>query len=337
MDHESKLRAILGKELQSDEPMSRHTTLRVGGPARWFWKAFDVELLAETMALCHGDSIPYLFVGHGSNLLMSDAGFDGVVILNRCKSTRIGEITYSDSGVSLGSLYSQTARAGYSGLEWGVGIPGTIGGALVSNAGAYRGNIGPLVRSVRVIHDGVDKTVDAEWMEFAYRCSRLRRDPPERIVILGCTLALTYEGAPDAIQERARQFQQQRRSKQPFAPSAGSFFKNVNDRELAQSLPALPDTLKALGVVPAGYLIEAAGLKGTIVGGAQASEKHANFLINATGTATAADFHHLAKKVKAAVRNRFGVTLEEEVLYAGDWSAVVPGEPSADGKGAFES
>ena len=158
MDYAPKLTQILGDQLQLAEPMSRHTTLRVGGPARWFWCARDVEMLARVLALSHTEAIPYLFVGHGSNLLMSDAGFDGLVIQNRCKATRIGELTYADS-VSLGSLFRQTASAGLSGLEWGVGIPGTVGGALVSNAGAYRGNIGPLVRAVRIMHNGIDETV----------------------------------------------------------------------------------------------------------------------------------------------------------------------------------
>lgn len=323
MDHEAHLRRTLGDELAYAEPMSRHTTLRVGGPARWFWVARSVERLAQALKICYFESIPYLFVGHGSNLLMSDAGFDGIVIQNRCKSTNIGTITYSDSGVSLGSLYTQTARAGLSGLEWGVGIPGTVGGALVSNAGAYRGNIGPLVRSVRVMHRGIDQTVDPEWMEFAYRDSRLRRNPGEGIVILGCKLELTPEADAASIQARAKAYQEQRKSKQPYDPSAGSFFKNVYDDKLAAVVPNLPASLREAGVVPAGFLIEACGLKGVRVGGAQSSEKHANFLVNATKTATAMDFHRLARRIKDAVCERYGVMLEEEVLYCGDWSQIL--------------
>lgn len=323
---EELLRQLIGGELRSHEPMRRHTTLKVGGPARWFWGASDTETLAKVLSACWEHDIPYLFVGHGSNLLMSDLGYDGLVIQNRCKKTEIGPITYSDSGVSLGSLFAQAARAGFAGLEWAIGIPGTVGGALVSNAGAYRGNIGPLVRTIRVFDNGQDQTVGAEWMEFSYRDSRLRRNGVGRTVILSCTLALLEEGDPDAIMARAKRYQSERRAKQPFAPSAGSFFKNVNDRDLALSLPSLPDALKEAGVVPAGYLIEACGLKGARVGGAQVSEKHANFLINLDNQATAADLRALAGQVKAEVCRRYGVTLEEEVLYVGDWGDSYPAE-----------
>lgn len=315
-----ELRTVLGEELLPNEPMSRHTTLKVGGPARWFWPARDVDRLATVLDLCTRRQIPYLFIGHGSNLLMSDAGYDGLVIQNRCKGTRIGEETMAECGVSFGSLFYQTARAGLSGLEWAIGIPGTVGGALVSNAGAYRGNIGPLVTSVRIFDEGRDQTVGQEWMEFSYRDSRLRRSGIGRTVILSCTLRLTAGGDPDEIVSAAKVYQEQRRSKQPFAPSAGSFFKNVLDAELAVQLENLPEGMKQAGVVPAGYLIEACGLKGHRVGGAEASEKHANFLINA-GSATASDLRSLATEIVVAVGKRFGVTLEEEVLYVGDWSA----------------
>jgi UDP-N-acetylmuramate dehydrogenase len=326
VDNESLLRDLIGSELHSDEPMSRHTTLRVGGPARWFWAASDVEVLAQTLSACFKADIPYLFLGHGSNVLMSDRGYDGLIIQNRCKGVEVGPITSCESGASLGSLFHHTARAGYAGLEWGVGIPGTVGGALVSNAGAYRGNIGPLARSIRLVDEGVDQTVGAEWMEFEYRDSRLRRAGISRSVILSCTLELTYEGDPAAILARAKDYQSQRRSKQPYAPSAGSFFKNVLNRELAESLETLPPGMRAAGVVPAGYLIEACGLKGLTVGGAQASEKHANFLINTNHEATATDFFRLAALVKKSVKERFGVMLEEEVLYLGDWSELESGK-----------
>ncbi len=319
MNLDARLEEKLGAALKHEEPMARHTTLKVGGPARWFWAASEVEELAGTLRFCAENSVPYLFIGHGSNLLMSDAGYDGLVIQNRCKGCVVGDETQAESGVSFGSLFLQTARAGYGGLEWAIGIPGTVGGALVSNAGAYRGNIGPLVSSVRVFADGCDRTVGPEWMEFSYRDSRLRRAGVGSTVVLSCALRLTERGDPDTILAQAKEYQSQRRAKQPYAPSAGSFFKNVQSRALAESLDTLPAGMKAAGVVPAGFLSEACGLKGLRVGGAEVSEKHANFLINAGG-ATASDLRALAEKVKAIVYDRFGVALEEEVLYAGDWS-----------------
>jgi UDP-N-acetylmuramate dehydrogenase len=305
-------------ELRENEPMARHTTLRVGGPARFFWAVRDVDSLARVLPQLWAAGIPYLLIGHGSNLLMADAGFRGLVIQNRCKTVRVGPVTYSDCGVSFGSLFLQTAREGFSGLEWAIGIPGTVGGALVSNAGAYRGNIGPLVKRVRAFHDGIVENYGPEWMGFEYRDSRLRREIPPRTVVLDVDLALTSGGDPDQILARAKKYQAERREKQPLQPSAGSFFKNVNDKALALSLEDLPLPLKEAGVVPAGFLNMKAGCKGWQEGGAGVAEKHANFLVN-LGDATASDFRCLADRVKARVQERFGVTLEEEVLSVGDW------------------
>lgn len=313
------LTEALGDSLRHEEPMARHTTLKVGGPARWFWAASNVDSLAQILLLCTEHDIPYLFIGHGSNLLMSDAGYEGLVIQNRCKGCEVGEETRAESGVSFGSLFLQTARAGFGGLEWAIGIPGTVGGALVSNAGAYRGNIGPLVRSVRVFADGHDQMVGPEWMEFSYRDSRLRRSEVGNTVILSCHLHLTERGSPDEILAQAKVYQAQRRAKQPLSPSAGSFFKNVSNQALAESLPGLTPGMRAAGVIPAGFLSEACGLKGYRVGGAQVSEKHANFLINAGG-ATASDLRNLASQVRSTVHAEFGVILEEEVMYVGDWT-----------------
>lgn len=307
------------EQVRENEPMARHTTLRVGGPARWFWPVTDVEALAAALPPLWESGIPYLLIGHGSNLLMADAGFTGLVIQNRCKKTRIGPLTYSDCGVSFGSLFVQTAREGLSGLEWAIGIPGTVGGALVSNAGAYRGNIGPLVRRVRAFHSGEVRDYGPEWMEFSYRDSRLRREMPPRTVVLDVDLELSPGHDPDVLMQQAKEFQARRRASQPLQPSAGSFFKNVNDKALAESLEDLPEALKAAGVVPAGFLNMKAGCKGWREGGAAVSEKHANFLVNA-GSATATDFRRLANRVKARIRECYGVELEEEVLSVGDWS-----------------
>ena len=322
------MRSLIGDELRMDEPMSRHTTLRVGGPARWFWAASDVEALSRVLVACADNGISYLVLGHGSNVLMSDAGYDGLIVQNRCKRIVVGEETYCESGASLGALSHRASLAGYAGLEWGIGIPGTVGGALVSNAGAYRGNIGPLVREIRLVHSGVDRHVGADWMEFEYRNSRLRRAGVSKTVILSCTLALARESDSDSILARAKKYQALRREKQPLAPSAGSFFKNVLNHSLAQSLDSLAPAMKDAGVVPAGYLVDACGLKGARCGGAFVSDKHANFLINPGRDASARDFRNLAAMVKTAVHDRFGVMLEEEVLYVGDWTGDMSDGPA---------
>src|SRR3569833_1674163 len=128
-DNNTTLQSILGDALRPGEPMSKHTTLKVGGPARWFWAAGDVDELSQVLTACTEHDVPYLLIGHGSSLLMSDVGYTGLIIQNRCKGTRIGTETYAESGVSVGSLFYQTAREVLSGLEWAIGIPGTVGGA----------------------------------------------------------------------------------------------------------------------------------------------------------------------------------------------------------------
>ncbi len=309
------------ESVRENEPMARHTTLRVGGPARYFYPATDLDTLAAILPALSEAGIPYLFVGHGSNLLMSDRGFDGVVIQNRCKKTVIDGATgavHAECGASLGSLFMQTQRAGLAGLEWGIGIPGTVGGALVSNAGAYRGNIGPLVRRVRAFFEGTVSEFGPEWFGFSYRDSRLRNETPPRTVVLSVDLQLTPAADPDAVFAAAKRYQSERRAKQPLEPSAGSYFKNVQSRALADRFDDLAPALKEAGVVPTGFLSMKAGCPGWREGGAMVSEKHGNFLVNAGG-ATATDFRRLADRVKARVLDEFGVTLEEEVLAVGDW------------------
>jgi UDP-N-acetylmuramate dehydrogenase len=202
-------------------------------------------------------------------------------------------------------------------LEFAVGIPGSVGGAMVSNAGAYRQNICDLVMEVDVVEQGERKLVPPEWMGFSYRDSRLRRAGGLPAAIIGVTLKLDPKPRKEIL-ARARENQRQRIFKQPWYPSAGSFFKNVYDRKLAEQLPELPAAMKEAGVVPSGYLNAAVGCKGLIVGGAQISKRHANFVVN-RGRATATDIRTLTRMVKQRVMDRFGVELEEEVLYVGDW------------------
>ena len=293
------------------------TTLLVGGPAQYLVTAYDATQLAEASVLAQQLAIPYTVLGSGSNVLVSDRGVPGLVIHACTGRMKVGEETRVDCGVWFQDLFLSTAQAGLSGLEFAVGIPGTVGGALVSNAGAYRANIGDLVTSLEVVEDGRLRQVGPDWLEFSYRNSSLRRGTREGVLI-----SVTLRLAPDdpvAIYARASEFQRQRRLRQPPGPSAGSFFKNVYDRSLAENLPTLPAEMKQAGVVPAGYLIMEAGLKGECVGGAWVSPRHANFLMNRCG-ATAQDLRTLAELVKRRVHDRFGVLLEEEVLYVGDWS-----------------
>ena len=298
--------------------MRNHTYLRVGGPADLFYTAWETDALAEITALAQRHDLPLFILGEGTNVCVSDRGVRGFVVQNACRHAKIGTTTYADAGHNFMSLFVRTMQAGLSGLEWAVGIPGTVGGALVSNAGAYRGNICDLVTRIEVVEGGVRRWVTPDWMEFSYRDSRLRRDGGGKpATLLGVTLTLT-PGRKTDIRLKAKEIQMQRILKQPWEPSAGSFFKNIRDRDLAARLPNLPENMRNVGVVPTAFLSEECGLKGFTLGGAGVAERHANFIVN-RGKATAADVRAVAETVKQRVFARFGLRLEEEVLYVGDW------------------
>jgi UDP-N-acetylmuramate dehydrogenase len=279
-----------------------------------------VDELATAAETAQGTGMHTTVLGWGSNVLPSDRGVAGLTVLNLATSIRVarsGEVV-ADTGCGFQDLFVKTAQNRLHGLEFAVGIPGTLGGALVSNAGAYRSCISEFVTGIEVVAEGQRRWVEPSWMEFSYRDSLLRRSNAPQAVMLRVSMKLP-SGESKAIYDEARSYQQQRISKQPPSPSAGSFFKNVLDRELALRLPTLPAPLKEAGVVPAGYLIELCGLKGHRVGGAMMGHRHANFILNVRN-ATATDIRSLAVHVKKVVHDEFGVWLEEEVLYLGDWS-----------------
>lgn len=295
-----------------------YTTMQVGGPATYLIPVRDIEMLADIAACLHESGIPHAIIGSGSNLLIADAGVDAVVVVNQCYHIRMGVEAEAECGCWFQDLFLAAAQAGLGGLEFAVGIPGTLGGALVSNAGAYRSSIADFLVAVEVVWSGVRKIVAPEELEFRYRDSVLRRPNPPPIVLLRAMLRLDPH-EPWHIYDLARDYQRQRISKQPPHPSVGSFFKNVIDRRVAERLDGLREDLREAGVVPAGYLIEACGMKGMRRGDAFISTRHANFICN-LGEATAADIHWLAEEAKRRVREEFGVELEPEVLYLGEWS-----------------
>ena len=279
-------------------PLDAYTTLRVGGPADVFAEPENEDQLSALIQIAREEGIPVLLMGNGSNLLVRDGGFRGLVIRLGKSFSRLtaadGEIT-AQSGALLSALSRAARDAGLAGLEFAQGIPGSVGGGVYMNAGAYGGELGGLIRAVRVLDGEEIREIPGGEMAFSYRHSRAM---DERWIILGARFGL-QAGDPDAIDAAMRDFAARRKEKQPLEyPSAGSFFKR-----------------------PAGYfagkLIEDAGLKGLAVGGAQVSEKHAGFLIN-RGGATAAAFLRLKDQVQEAVFRLFGVRLETEVRIVGD-------------------
>ena len=304
---------------QAKVDLRPYTTLRAGGPADFFTKAEDADALAEAAAWAWKRGLRVTPIGWGSNVLPADAGVSGLVALNRAHRLVVspdGEVE-ADSGVGFGDLFVKAAQKGLGGLEFAVGIPGSVGGALVSNAGAYRSCVSEFLTGLEVATPAGRAWVSPDWMGFAYRDSILRRPGAPAALVLRVRMRLPRIESKKVYDE-AREYQRQRISKQPASPSAGSFFKNVVDRDLAQTLPGLTDGMRAAGVVPAGFLIEASGLKGHRIGGAMLGVRHANFLLN-VGNAKASDLRALAEHAQATVRERFGVDLEPEVLYLGRW------------------
>lgn len=283
-------------------PMSAATTFKVGGPADLLIDLPDASAASAVLAACHSEEIPYLFIGNGSNLVFGDKGFRGAVLRlmeeEPVLQPELGEgVVYAPAGMQLKKLCQFVRDHSLSGLEFAFGIPGTVGGAVYMNAGAYDGEMADVVQLVHCITpDGERGFLPAAELEFSYRHTALmERD----LIVIGVTLKLT-PGDYDTIAATMKDLMSRRREKQPLEyPSAGSFFKR-----------------------PTGYfagkLIQDAGLKGFTVGGAQVSEKHAGFVIN-RGGATAADLVELRNQVHDKVFAEFGVHLEPEVRFVGEF------------------
>ena len=296
-----KLQKLMGAEkVLVNEPMSAHTTFRIGGPADYFVMPETVEELSNILALCKEEGMPYFVLGNGSNLLVGDKGFRGVVIQlykNFDGMSIEGTKVTAKSGAMLIRVAKEAGKAGLTGLEFASGIPGTIGGAMVMNAGAYGGEMKDVVTAVTVLtKEGEIKTLTGSEMNFRYRGSVVE---DEGYIVLEAVMELK-EGNLEEIQARIDELSLQRRTKQPIEyPSAGSTFKR-------------PEGYFA------GKLIQDANLRGYQVGGAQVSEKHCGFVINAGG-ATAADVMQLMQDVSDKVNEQFGVTLEPEVKRIGEF------------------
>lgn len=277
-----------------DEPMSRHTTFRIGGPAAIFCRPGNAAALSDTVQACLEAEVPYSILGNGSNVLVSDEGFPGVVIqlFRNMDALRVrGGLIEAEAGALLARIAHLAAKEGLTGLEFASGIPGTLGGALVMNAGAYGGEMKDVVREAVVMkQDGELLRLSKKELELGYRSSIIAK---KGYLVLSALLELE-KGDPEAIETRMKELKEARLQKQPLEyASAGSTFKRPQGHF-------------------AGKLIMDAGLRGYTVGGAQVSEKHCGFVIN-RGGATAGDVLQLVKDVQKKVQEQFGVDLELEV------------------------
>jgi UDP-N-acetylmuramate dehydrogenase len=298
------LREKYGEMLQENVVLANYTTAKVGGPADGLIVASSSRELEDIFTTLWELECPVYLLGSGANVLVSDAGFRGVVVVNHAKNVKIDlhhatPSVWAESGANLSSMARQVALRNLSGMEWATTVPGSVGGAVFGNAGAFGSNTAASLKMAEILHPIEGKQ---EWpvekLEYGYRTSCLKKNPG-KVVVLAARFELSV-GESEVIQARMSEYSSRRRESQPQGASMGSTFKNPEGDHSAR-------------------LIEAAGLKGTRVGGAQISEKHANFFIN-IDNATASDYYALIQLAKRRVSEAFGVSLDLEIELLGDFS-----------------
>lgn len=301
--NESELRNHFSDRLQADVRLARYTTSRVGGPVRWFAEAKSAQQLSEDARFLWDNDVPFRVLGNGSNILVSDRGWNGLMLYNQAKAitftgTPDQPLLSAETGAALSTVVRAATDKGLSGFEWAVGIPGTIGGAVYGNAGARGSDTSQILVLAEILHrEKGALSLTSDQMGYQYRSSALKRDPCHAI-ILSATFKLT-PSTPDLVKEKVDEYNTKRRNSQPAGASFGSTFKN----------PAGDF---------AGRLIEAAGLKGTKIGGVEVSPVHGNFLVN-DGSASADDYYQLISLVKQTIKKQFSVELELEIELLGNW------------------
>jgi UDP-N-acetylmuramate dehydrogenase len=304
------LREVFGGRLREQVSLGRYTAARIGGQADAFLEVVTRDELARAAELCWRKQLPMVILGGGSNILVSDAGVRGVVVLNRARNIHFEEEweaprVWAESGANLGLIARMAAQHGLSGLEWAAGIPGTVGGAVVGNAGAHGGDMAGSLIMAEILHRAEEEaavesqreTWHVDRLKLGYRSSVLKQGH-QKAVVLAATLKLE-RSTPQAVQTRLDELVAYRRRTQPPGASMGSMFKNPPGDH-------------------AGRLIEAAGLKGRRFGEAQISPLHANFFIN-LGQARATDVYELIQMARQTVIDRFGIDLELEIELLGEW------------------
>jgi len=298
-----RLRSVFGENMQTEVSLARYTAARVGGTADVLVVVNSVDELAQAVRELWTLEVPFLILGGGSNMLVSDTGVREVVILNRAREISFDDestppTVWAGSGANFGNVARRAASRGLSGLEWAAGIPGTVGGAVFGNAGAHGDDVAGCLRMAEILHqDGCKGQWSADEMGYAYRSSCLKREKMAATV-LSASFALEYS-TPEEVQRQMDEFAAFRHRTQPPGASMGSMFKNP------------PEDY-------AGRLIEEAGLKGTRVGDAEISRLHANFFVN-HGEATAEDIFNLIEMARKTMAEKFDVALELEIELIGDW------------------
>lgn len=314
-------------DIKENISLAKYTTFEIGGPAKYFCIARNKEDLIKAIKKAKELKMPFFILGGGSNVLASDKGYNGLVIkIENCKLKIENCNIHTETGIKLEDIVKLTARKSLSGLEWAAGIPGTVGGAVYGNAQTFDTKMSDIIKSVEIFDTKTlkIKTLTKKECDFSEKHTVFKKN--KNLVILSAILKLK-KGKKKEIQKRIKEHLNYRKKNHPWRfPSAGSIFVNQElrsnptgsppegvqrNQELLKEFPELREFNKE-GVIPSSYLIEKCGLKGTKVGGAKVSEKHAGFIVN-TGKAKAEDVLKLIKIIKQKVKRKFGVVLEEEI------------------------
>jgi len=297
MDILDGLQKLAGNRVRVDEPLSKHTSLRIGGPVSYFLELRNIEELTNVVEFSQKENLDSFVLGEGTNVLFSDKGFGGLVVRLKGEFEKFsieGNQVTAGAGVKLNNLIEKSAKRGLAGLEFASGIPGSVGGAIVSNAGTKMGWIGDVTREIKILSDGKVKILNKEEIDFSYRHCEL----PDNAIVLEVKLGLKNGRKSDIINEIKKNVKERKKNQPVSTLNAGCVFRN-------------PETCEA------GKLIESAGLKGARSGDAEVSKKHANFIINC-GMAKAKDVYNLIEKIRKTVKEKFDIDLELELKVVGE-------------------
>ncbi|HLC38553.1 MAG TPA: UDP-N-acetylmuramate dehydrogenase [Patescibacteria group bacterium] len=322
MEIKSLLKEKLGSKLKFKEPMRKHTTIKIGGPAEYFYHTPDSNELIAAVKFAHEKEIPYLVIGEGSNILVSDAGFEGLIIKNETAKLVFGQNSaFAESGILLLNLIRRLAESNLGGLEFLSGIPGTLGGGIYGNAGAYGKCLADVVESVTILDsDGEIKQIDNKDFGFKYRQSILKSRASlssnnfKRPVILSARIKIKSQSR-EGVLRVVDNYLRMRSKKIPLESSAGCVFKNIETAH-HQVDPSM-QMVAIEGKIPAALLIDKAGAKKERCGKLIISPKHTNFIIN-RGGGKARDFVALVKNVQQKIKEKFNLELEEEIEFLGN-------------------
>lgn len=309
------LQQELGAKVKENFSLAPLTWFKIGGRARVYFEAEDNSQIVHAILTAKMHKVPFFVIAGGANVLITDNDIDKFVIKLNSKDLIVNKNQIiADSGVSLADVVQVSIENGLSGLVWASGVPGSVGGAVRGNAGAYGGDMSQIVSAVEIIRGNRQMVLKREKIDFGYRDSMFKHNSD---IILTVSLDLKYGGKKDEMALESQKIIEERKAKHPQTPSAGSYFKNIvidyTNKEIFEKLD-IPEKFWGFGKVAAGWLIDKLDMKGFKVGGAMVSSEHANIIIN-IGQAKASDVLEIASIIKTRVRDEFGIKLEEEVQY----------------------